>query len=139
MSENDGMSILEFLEARISEDEHYANNARGLLGNPNPWSEWRTLTKWYDAISRADAMHIERQSPSRVMAECGAKRSIIAEHTPVDFSGIGMKSPNACSRCGADLNMHDWDWTEDSFPCQTLRAVAAVYADHPDYQQEWSQ
>ena len=49
---------------------------------------------------------------ARVLAECAAKRAII----------FGAK-PFACA------DMHD----------ESLRALAAVYADHPDYQPEWAQ
>lgn len=108
------MTITEFLEARIAEDEKKALRHQ----------EYADKDGWGDYVAR-------------VLAECAAKRSIIAEHVPVDYSGLGMESPNACARCGADLNMSDWDWVHDSFPCPTLRALAAIYADHPDYQQEW--
>lgn len=73
----------------------------------------------------------------RIKAECEAKRRIVEEHQPVDYSGLGMTSPGACCICGADLGMGDWEWVEGSFPCATLRALALPYADHPDYRQEW--
>ena len=112
------MTITEFLEARIAEDEAGAIN--------------RVVLRCEDRRS------LSMDDAERAHAECAAKRAIIAEHVPVDYSGLGMESPNACARCGADLNMSDWEWAHDSFPCPTLRAVAAIYADHPEYQQEWT-
>uniref|UniRef100_UPI003F494537 DUF6221 family protein n=1 Tax=Arthrobacter silvisoli TaxID=2291022 RepID=UPI003F494537 len=49
--------------------------------------------------------------PARVLAECAAKRAIIEDFGWLELSGV---------------------------PNSPLRAIAAVYADHPDYQQEWA-
>lgn len=57
----------------------------------------------------------------RWLAECEAKRRIVGLHTE-----------NCVHECTTCLLEGDW-------PCQTLRALAAVYADHPDYQREWEQ
>jgi len=120
------MSITEFLEARIAEDEHAARltYATSFVGRIEGGG------------SRYDLA--ERMDPPRVLAECAAKRAIIGEHSPVDFTGLGMDSPNACRICGIEVSMSDWEWMNDSFPCLTLKALASTYADHPDYQQEWA-
>ena len=110
------MTIAEFLEARLTSEELEASAAKAEYAHGG-----------YGCYG-----------PARVLAECAAKRAIIAEHAPVDYSGLGMASPNACSLCGADRGMHDWEWVEDSFPCPTLRALAAVYADHEDYRKGWA-
>lgn len=112
------MTITEFLEARIVEDEAEANEQAG--------AEYYVDGAWPEGM------------PARVLAECAAKRAIITEHAPVDYSGLGMESPNACRLCGVDAGMSDWEWAIDSFPCHTLKALAAIYADHPDYQREWA-
>jgi hypothetical protein len=72
--------------------------------------------------------------PDRVLAECTAKRVIIEQHGPGD-----NWYREYCETCA------DWEDAEIGegppnieFPCPTLRAVAAVYAGHPDYQQEWA-
>ena len=127
MSKNSPMTITEFLEARIAEDERSARDA-----SPGPWTfsniasvgggtiydptvaianvEWdtervdsrirRTRPDW-----QADATgeHIARHDPARVLAECAAKRVL-----------LGNANYTA------------------------LNALAAVYADHPDYKQEWA-
>lgn len=63
--------------------------------------------------------------PARVLAECAAKRRIVEMHsqdTDRDWclQGCGMRS----------------GWT--GYPCDTLKALAAVYDDHPDYRAEWA-
>lgn len=110
------MSITEFLLERIAEDEYEANVC-------------------LDQYRRGDGGSTPRWT--RQLAECAAKRAIVEMHAPVDYSGLGMESPNACTLCGADRGMHDWEWMKDSFPCDTLRTLAAVYADHPGYLDEW--
>lgn len=61
--------------------------------------------------------HIERWDPARVLAECEAKRRIVEEHPPF---------LRHCDTC------HELDGPDVS-PCLTLRVLAAVYSDHPDY------
>ena len=57
----------------------------------------------------------------RWQRECEAKRSIIEMHDAMPAENV------YCMTC--DEN-HDW-------PCATLKTVAAVYADHPDFREEW--
>ncbi|WP_024817083.1 DUF6221 family protein [Arthrobacter sp. 31Y] len=57
-------------------------------------------------------------SPDRAIAECEAKRAIV----------------DAASGYSPELEHGDnGEWAFDV----TLKALAAVYSDHPDYQQEW--
>lgn len=60
-------------------------------------------------------------SPPRVpvLAEVAAKRAIVELHHPVD-------------PCDA----HNGS-TFESVPCETLATLAAIYADHPDFREEW--
>ena len=60
-------------------------------------------------------------TPERALAECEAKRRVVEEHSPYDEEW--------CSSCG--------DVPQVDYPCLTVRALAAVYADHPDYRDEW--
>jgi hypothetical protein len=94
-------------------------------------------TNEHGRLATFDADHIARHDPARVLAECAAKRAIVEEHQPVDYTSMGMESPNACHICGIDAGMGEWEWLRDSWPCPTLRALAAVYADHADYRDEW--
>ena len=136
------MTITEFLLARISEDEAVALKASEQIGQR--WcgggGELRTLahgdpratepcwlqvakmgseygphgrpaeweTGWWP---RVDAFtHMARHDPARVLAECAAKRAIVEQAERTD-SG----------------------WWESNY----IAILAAVYADHPDYQPEW--
>jgi hypothetical protein len=123
------MTLTEFLAARLDEDEA---DARDDDGSPTPIGMW---------------------DPDRVLAEVAAKRAIVLEHEmmPARQSTLGVLrladgrevSPyyvdGCCARCTA--------WGEYGGPansetggldyCPTLRHLAAVYADHPDYDEAW--
>ncbi|UXM92517.1 DUF6221 family protein [Paenarthrobacter sp. JL.01a] len=135
------MTITEFLQARIAEDEALATKAaRGSDG------EWHRGHGWMpdedecrvegDSIVIYDegghdpnqAEHIARHDPARVLAECAAKRAIIELHRRL------FAAPHSiCNRC-TDYTTGD----ADDYPCDTLCALATIYKDHPDYQQEWA-
>lgn len=70
---------------------------------------------------------IERSSlgadgPTRTMRDVEAKRKIVEEH------GANQHRVDPC-------DAHDPSGR--TIPCDTLRFLAAVYADHPDYRDEW--
>lgn len=100
------MTITEFLEARITEDEaqakyvHEYGDTGGLFG------------------------------PARVLAECAAKRTIIEQAE--EATGLDMSVDNDRRVASRDMDVEPY--------CGDviLASLAAVYADHPDYQQEWS-
>jgi hypothetical protein len=125
------VTLIDFLLARIAEDEEVARSAFGGLYVGESQGTW-TATEWnYGGIGlhsgdssgeellpgeerSAETEHITRWDPARVVAECEAKRQIVAgPHGDAD-------SPYA-------------SWETD----YAMRFLAAVYADHPDYQQEW--
>lgn len=81
MSKNKSMTIIEFLEARIAEDEKVAL----------PGSQW--------------------------LAECAGKRAIIKLNAGASVLG---------------------DWKTVRPEAVMIRALAALYKDHPDYRQEWA-
>lgn len=58
--------------------------------------------------------------PSRVLAECEAKRAIVELHAPEPGQHPDF--------CGHDLRQ---------LPCSTLRILALPYADHPDFDPAW--
>ena len=96
--------IVEFLLARIREDEARAN--------------------YYDPFGMAMGM-------ARLRAECQAKRAIIEHHELSDQFGTPARICLACTGGG------EYNYAEAS-PCPTLRHLAAVYANHPDYREEWA-
>ena len=119
------MTIVDFLLARIAEDEAAVersrrHNAEEVYANDN-----------YGCLL---------VDPMRVLAECQAKRAIVALHKPTTLEDLwGAARADIAKRlvCEYDSSpdSHLGDTTE--WPCTTLRHLAAVYADHPDYRQEW--
>ncbi len=127
-----------FLLARISEDEADANDAAKAVANgAQVWSKIHP-----DAVA-----YLSRVTPARVLAECETKRRIIAKHQRVKFTDVSLAIVNrdVCQKCHHAVDPpdedHDDDWTyplvQDDFPCKTLRYLATVYADHPDYDETW--
>jgi hypothetical protein len=101
------MSLPDFLLARIAEDEA-AELAR--VGN------------------LPIGIVIPPDSHNRVLAECEAKRRIMQIHA---CRSMSVARP-ICDTCWNDTWMGYAD-----YPCGTLHALAAVYANHPDYRDEW--
>lgn len=113
-----------FLLDRIDEDEECARDAAGwdATGAERAQGRWsrhgvNSVTSDEsrlvvfgdgDAPSGAQADHIARFDPTRVLAECEAKRAIVEMH--------------------ADEIPGD---------CAEVRWLASVYADHPYYREEW--
>lgn len=104
------MTLTEFLEARIDEDEARASSGWSRLGD----SRWETNNYGQDFLT-----------PSAVLAECAAKRAIVKAH-PIDvWSGVRGEEVTECRTCQGD-------------PCDTLQALAAIYNKHPEYDGEWA-
>ncbi|AYN58108.1 hypothetical protein PBI_JUDY_38 [Arthrobacter phage Judy] len=115
-------SIMEFLEARIGEDEATLERTGPFPHSTHSWDVVGTY--------RPDCPDcIGVPSRERVLAECAAKRAIIAEH-----AGFVEAIDALSAALPGDLNQDpDAPWRTS-----TLRHIAAVYKDHPDYRQEWA-
>jgi len=118
------MRIVDFLLARIAEDEALATAANiDRSGKPYDAKWWGFADDVLNAYSDthdAQNEYIHRFVPSRILAESQAKRAIVEYR-----AGIRWPSEEA----------HDAVRNERD---RTLRLLAAVYADHPDYQLEWT-
>jgi hypothetical protein len=117
MSQNSTMTITEFLEARLAEDEELASAVLALYA-PDNWDNPTSAGNHYPA----DIAFWDVQSPYRVLAECAAKRAIIAGRKRIDRSA----NPDEWSMGFSDANY------------EAITAIAAIYKHHPDYQQEWA-
>lgn len=128
------MDLMEFLRARLDEDEQAAKAATSGPWRYSEGKHWRKPgTSWFeeavfagevgraatcvagtgetdDPQSMADAAFIARHDPARALAEVTAKRRILQRY--------------------ADNAVDEW-------PLFPLLELAAVYADHPDYREEW--
>lgn len=140
--------IVEFLEARIADDEQLVEQI-GDVGASGGVALF-ALFAW-----APDPWPIELNR-SRLQGECAAKRAVLALHCPASVttyaygptirtigtdgrpyshsSGGHFEVVDACLTCS---NFGREDDDIERFPCDTIRAIAAIYADHPDYQHEW--
>jgi hypothetical protein len=125
--------LVAFLTARYDEAEKNVRSEIGL-------SEFlgRELKDWgkyvYDPVigpyggqnqrrDMATGIYIaEAADPIRVLADIAAKRRVVDLHRPV---GDRRYHPVRCAEDGR------------GYPCDTLTALASVYADHSDYRSEW--
>lgn len=103
-----------FLLARVAEDEAIASDGCAYRGYHSV--DCGTL-QGYWAESRCIC-----DGPKRVLAECEAKRRIIRAHE--------KWCDGSCREGRSDADVHGAYWW-------TMHALAAVYADHPDYREEW--
>jgi hypothetical protein len=154
--------LVAFLLARLDEDERWARQA---TPGPWAWSENHDGAGEVNAAERrpdlqgdgwersqarsianesatgdvrlADAVHIARHDPARLLADIAAKRQIVDEHAN---GWEGWEDPPTqddieqayCVRC-QDRRSHD----AMRWPCPTLKLLALPFADHPDYDEKW--
>jgi hypothetical protein len=115
-----GMTLTEFLLARIAEDDEAA---RALLaegwthdGSPSPTAD--------QPMARFGRVAF---TLGRVLADCEAKRRIVALHGDA----------HECSTYDHTGEIDNCTWCLYATDCSTMRLLAAVYGDHPDYRDEW--
>lgn len=129
------VGIVEFLNARLDEDEQAARYAGA-----------EYYEEEFPAALPAHR-HARRHDPARVLREITAKRAVMERHHEVteDHENSWMWSwydaqrgvSQACVGCGwsGDPDMAVTDRIED---CDELRDMASVYADHEDYDHSWA-
>ena len=136
------MRIDEFLLARVAEDEAVARAA--IAVSSADWVANNSLLMFLDhecsALVLADVdhysqdpawFHVERHDPDRVLAECEAKRRIIEQAHEASSDRYSVIGEFCVGRDETQEAM-------DTDPGETiLRALAAVYADHPDFDPTW--
>lgn len=155
MTQTGTVTLADFLLARIAEDERAARECAKVYPSP-----WEVSDRGHSAKVVADAPnfhhvvdldqgqipvgtvewlgdaieHVARHDPARMLAECEAKRRIIAEHSDERDHGNGrITHTGVCDTCGEDVGRD----VDDQYPCRTLQLLALPYADHPDYRDEW--
>ena len=126
--------LVQFLLNRIAEDETAARAASGdrwdRLREGAP--KFRKVVAWgltpIGAMNaQQDADHIARHDPARVLAECEAKRRIVAQ-----YQGATLARDNNQGTIARLLG----DTIVETLT-ELLPLLALPYADHPDYRQEW--
>lgn len=135
--------VVEFIRARLDEDEQAARAAPGPQWNGGDGDlgvvdgqdlVWGNHTEGY--IDAEASAHIARHDPARVLREVEAKRALLAEHSPrmvlvMNGDGTGGHLLH-CGRCSPSDPNH-----RQRHPCASLRLLAVPYADHSDYREEW--
>lgn len=115
--------IVDFLLARIAEDEADAHHV----------SRWATFIAGDGGLSGGYT-----SMEGRVLAECQAKRAII-EHEFDNIAEDDAEYGDGCTveelRAGACRDPRVSKLAAGGDPI--LRDLALLYADHPDYRQEW--
>lgn len=126
--------LVQFLRARLEEDKQAARAA-----TPGPWvtpdhddqvgmlevraaDEADLMVGYVADVATADALHIARHDPARVLRDNEAKRGIVDDLA----SEIHW---------GARSSL-DYQDAVDAFK-RTLKRLALPYADHPSYRAEW--
>ena len=125
------MDLAKFLNDRLDDDQWVADGAARTGGHQGAWYPAMFGPGGFDA--RVDD-HLARHDPARVLREAAAKRKIVAEHSPLHWH---PDSPLRCRRCTSvtiDGKMAKLEW-----PCPTVRALAAVWSDHEDYDPAWKE
>lgn len=143
------MNMVDFLLARITEDEDTANKAAksintrwmhseevpagaewenndGMILGSTGYGLWdcegsNTLCMDPDATA-----HMALHDPARVLAECNAKRLVLKHRKRLD------RTPTDGPNDG------EWGMGFSDGNYNAVLALAAVYADHPDYNKEWA-
>ncbi len=114
--------LIAFVSARLGEDEAAARLAAREGGtwkqdHPGSGAAISSLggTVVYDEGSPDEyqAAHIARHNPARALREVAFKQAILGQY-----------------RTAAG-------WSSDNWPL-SLRLLAAIWSDHPDYRQEWA-
>lgn len=133
------MTIVEFLEARIAEDEAVARaiddkqmdsgwsvsyNPYGLANTPPGWYITPHIGLAYEAEGGA---HIARFNPARVLRECAAKRRIVERYAYIH----SLHWDSAAVRSTEEVGFR---YMEGQIAVQ---ALASAYSDHLDYQEDW--
>lgn len=108
------VTITDFLLARIADDEEGANH--DLVGiDPSSYLGDREYMLWTFG--------------SRTLAQCAALREVVELHSRRD----GPTGPgDTCSGSGLSSTLRT------DAGCDTLRALASAFADHPEYRAEWA-
>src|SRR5258706_496068 len=119
------MDLAKFLAARLDDDEAAAKAAFG----PGIALNWPALPAAVDVF-------IDRYGPLRAVREVDAKRKIVAVPAPGYPNNYPQRARQpACGICHSG----GWDWDPEQWPCATVRALAAVWSDHPGYDPAWKE
>lgn len=141
--------IVEFIRARLDDDERIARKAAHSNGGAAMWHRYDIRDELNnhttaavdiglrgllasegphgtdeDPLLPAELTHIARHDPARVLREVAAKRRVLERHRLVIDAEHPDLSP--CARC------------RKVWPCPDLLDLALVWSDHSDYDPAWA-
>ena len=143
------MTIIEFLLARVAEDEASARAIPEWDFPSEGWWDWKALQMnelaWRRSLHRYScSVHDEFPSacdcggPARVLAECVAKRRIVERYAENLDRAMSYRNPKWRDAMNdADRLEHRLQEARLATSLEACLALVATYADHPDYQ-EWA-
>lgn len=126
------MTITEFVLARVAEDEERAREALKPSDIDVFMDEKRSFYTTVGAHRDDWGLYTFNVPVERVLAECEAKRRIVGKHAASEPWETPDGERQACMSCGY--------WEDEpvvDYPCENLRILASIWADHPDYREEW--
>lgn len=153
--------LIAFIRARLDEDERDARERRGVWPEPgvdehaNVWLHVHgngnaVVVKYLPGeIDNGDTAALRGWtrptgagwSRGRVLREVEAKRKILDLHQPgmpIDMSDAGgFVVCVSCGPSGNDPGLYMFGEPASLYPCDTVRAFASAWSDHPDYREEW--
>ena len=139
---DDVTSLVEFLRARLDEDEQIARAAmfnNGRWRRTGQWAHPTSVARDYgpDVVPEQGGSlawdnngHIARHDPARVLADVAANRAILdayAERFSAARQDGSDPPPFSPYRAGVVVGLDT-----------PIKHLASVYADHPDYDQSWT-
>jgi uncharacterized protein DUF6221 len=117
--------LMAWLKACVDADEAAARES---FHEGQRWiTEEEGVYRWPDdelvhmADRKADARHVARHDPARVLREVAHKRRVLDRHQ-------GYHSPAMCSWCSDSEKYAPW-------PCPDIADMVAIYGDQPGYEQ----
>jgi hypothetical protein len=143
--------LVEFLRARLDEDKAAAREARA-PNWPEPltwWSEEESVGRldrdheiesFGSAGTKADARHIARHDPARVLRQVEALRRVVDCHKHTYSDAVGERPWHGCEVCHVEGDFvigGGWSELDPDGWCETIRLLTLPYADHPDYNPAW--
>jgi hypothetical protein len=124
--------LVEFLRARLAEDEQAARRAGETFRQIGETGvivaiERDRAEECASANWTGIAEHIVRHDPARILRDVERDQRLLDLHAPGETEYV---DGDVCMTC-------EVKGEGPYYPCQTLRLLTLPYADHPDYNESW--
>ncbi|WP_063017172.1 MULTISPECIES: DUF6221 family protein [Nocardia] len=123
------MTIVEFIEARLAEDERIAQESDAGDGEWVYSEQWdRVSTSQEDLYTLYHAEHIARHDPARVLRQVAALRGVVDNLRTIPGLRAALEAEFGSEDTAEEIRAAGPD----------LRGIAAIWSDHPDFRPEWN-